>query len=59
MVGRNGRWHHLQVHIAIASGRRRSYSVPTEWSDVVCGVKDQGWQAFTTAKVIRRGNGKT
>ena len=59
MVGRNGRWHHLQVHIAIASGRRRSYSVPTEWGDVVRGAKNQGWQAFTTAKVIRRGNGKT
>ena len=59
MVGRNGRWRHLQVHIAIASGRRRSYSVPTEWGDVVRGTKDQGWQAFTTAKVIRRGNGKT
>lgn len=59
MVGRNGRWHYLQVHIAIASGRRRSYSVPTEWGDVVRGAKDQGWQAFTTAKVIRRGNGKT
>ena len=59
MVGRNGRWHHLQVHIAIASGRRRSYSVPAQWGDVVCGTKDQGWQAFTTAKVIRRGHGKT
>jgi len=26
---------------------------------VVRGVEDQGWQAFTTPKVIRRGNGKT
>jgi len=58
MVNRNGRWHYLQVHVTIASGRRRSYSVPAQWADVVCGTQDQGWQAFTTPKVIRRGNEK-
>ena len=52
MVNRNGRWHYLQVHVTIASGRRRSYSVPAQWQSNNGRAENERWAVVTVAKNI-------
>ena len=56
---RANRWQKLQVHITRAQRRVGQDSVFARRQDTIRGVEDQGWQAFTVAKVIRRRNEKT
>lgn len=56
---RANRWQKLQVHITRTQRRVGQDSVFARRQDTIRGVEDQGWQAFTTSKNIRRRNEKT
>lgn len=56
---RANRWQKLQVHITRTQRRVGQDSVSARRQDDIRGVEDQGWQAFTTPKNIRRRNEKT
>ena len=52
MAHRNVRGAHLQVHVAIAAGRRRQDSLLAERDDLVRRIKDKGWTFKPVAKTI-------
>ena len=56
---RANRWQKLQVHVTRTQRRVGQDSVSARRQDVIRGIEDQGRQAFTTPKVIRRRNEKT
>ena len=56
---RASRWQKLQVHIARAQRRVGQDSVFARRQDDIRRTQDQGWEAFTVAKIIRRRNEKT
>ncbi len=56
---RANRWQKLQVHITRTQRRVGQDSVSARRQDDIRGIENQGWEAFTVAKVIRRRNEKT
>ena len=56
---RTTRWQKLQVYVTRTQRRVGQDSVSARRQDDIRGVEDQGWQAFTTPKNIRRRNEKT